>query len=166
MSRSCEPVRSDGVATLWRRSPEMFGSINWFGASTVSKCETDEPEEKVAGAPAPGGLLRVSPLPNAPTPGGMLIDASLPPRPPKTPAELLAMTTPTAPAFCAFLTFVTKVQVPRSMRAILPATSEWFVMAEQPSVVAAPFASEGSSACTTLAVVPPEESGAPNSAVL
>src|SRR3712207_2126524 len=49
-SRIRDPVRSAGTATLWMRSPVSFGSINWFGKSTASKCETDDPEEKLEGA--------------------------------------------------------------------------------------------------------------------
>ena len=37
--------------------------------------------------------------------------------------ETLAMMAPTAPAFCAFFTFRSKLQAPRSMKAIFPATA-------------------------------------------
>src|ERR1051325_8611282 len=62
------------------------------------------------------------------------------------------MITPTAPAFVAFLALTAKPQVPRSTRAILPATAAAFVKAVQPSVVAGPAAFAASCALITGAV--------------
>ena len=63
------------------------------------------------------------------------------------PGMLLAITTPMAPAVWAALTLEAKVQVPRSMRAILPLESAAFVSAEQPS--AGTEATSGASAAPT-----------------
>lgn len=67
------------------------------------------------------------------------------------PAALLAMITPMAPAFCAFFDLMMKVQVPRSMSAILPATAAALVTASQPSVVDPP--APGASARATTVFV-------------
>src|SRR4051794_10720246 len=56
-----------------------------------------------------------------------------------------------APASVALRAFTAKPHVPRSTRAILPATAPGLVNAEQPSVVAVPAGSEGSRAATTAA---------------
>src|SRR5678815_5096559 len=73
--------------------------------------------------------------------------------------------TPSAPASCAFFTFTVKLQVPRSMNAMLPEIVPPFVNEEQPSVLLGPAPSAGSNARTTLAVIPGDDNGAPNTAV-
>ena len=66
---------------------------------------------------------------------GIVIVGSEPPRPGGgLPATLSTITTAIAPTFCAFLTLTVKLQVPRSISAILPEMAAPFVIAEQPSV--------------------------------
>ena len=75
-----------------------------------------------------------------------------------------AMTTPVAPAFWAFFTFTVKLQVPRSMRAILPVMAPGLVSGEHASSVEVPLESEGSIAATSVPVIAVVDSGAPNCA--
>src|SRR5512143_4362432 len=91
---------------------------------------------------------------------GIVIVASVP-HIPKMPSTVLsAMTTPIAPAFWSFLTLRTNGQVlgatppPRSTRAILPAISDAFVKALQPSVVDGPTRYEETVATRMCPVVP------------
>ena len=98
-------------------------------------------------------MLALSVLPSASVTrtAGMVIVGSVPPRAAGgVPGALSAMITPTAPASWAFFTLTMKPQVPRSMRAMLPATAAALVIAEQPSVVLGPAPSAGSRAMTTL----------------
>ncbi len=113
------------------------------------------------------GMLALKVLPSAKVTitEGMVIVASTPPMLPKAPAAELAMITATAPAFCAFLTLTTKPQVPRSIRAMLPAIAAALVSGEQPSVVEGPAASAGSRPITTLPVRPAGGGGPPKAAV-
>src|SRR5438067_277754 len=86
----------------------------------------------VTGVPAASFWWKVFPSAWVTISEGMVMVASVPPMPP-SPGALLAMTTPMAPATWAVFTFEAKVQVPRSMRAILPLTAAPFVSAEHPS---------------------------------
>jgi hypothetical protein len=99
----------------------------------------------------------------------MIIEESAPVIPGGIVGRLLVgtfpMMTPSAPASCAFFTFTVKLQVPRSMNAMLPEIAPAFVSAEQPSVLLGPAPSAGSNARTTLAVIPGDDNGAPNTAV-
>ncbi len=72
---------------------------------------------------------------------------------------------PTAPAFWTFFALRTNAQVPRSTRAMLPATAAAFVIALHASVVDGPGGSAASFATTTGAVTETEDAGAPKSAV-
>src|SRR5947208_14020305 len=84
---------------------------------------------------------------------GIVIVGSAPPKPAGAPGALSAMITAKAPAFCAFFTFTTKVQVPRSIMAIFPATAG--VTETQPRL----------ESYTRLLVMPGLERGAPKPAV-
>src|SRR5918996_1793238 len=130
------------------------------------------------------GLLRIVPVAGRPPlivlpsasdtiTDGMVIDGSVPPMAIGSPATLLAMMTATAPAFCAFFTFTVNVHAgaggggpPRSITAILPATSAAFVSGLQPSVVDGPSALAGSSATTTAPETPVAVTGGPNAALV
>src|SRR6266478_4593837 len=84
---------------------------------------------------------------------GIVMVGSAPPNPAGAPGALSAMITANAPAFCAFFTFTTKVQTPRSIRAIFPATAG--VTAAQPRL----------GSYTKSLVIPGLESGEPKPAV-
>src|SRR5215217_4907292 len=75
------------------------------------------------------------------------------------------MITATAPASVALRAFWAKPHVPRSIRAILPATAPGLISAEQPSVVANPAASDGSTAATTAADTLGDPTAGPKAAV-
>src|SRR6185503_12948148 len=108
-------------------------------------------------------LIRL-PVLNVTITEGIVMVGSAPPMVPNAPAALLATITDVAPAFWAFFTFTTKPQVPRSTRAILPAIAPALVKGEQASVVVGDPGTAGSSACTTLPVIPAGGTGEPNSA--
>ena len=149
--------------------------MTWFGVSDKSQCETEEPcatgfgaymkgraEEstpamedgsanKVAFTLLANCALIVLPLACVIETVGIVIVLSEPAIPGGVEFETLStMTTPIAPAFCAFFVFETKVQLPRSIRAILPVSE--LPKAEQPST---------GFDCATCAVVPSADSAGP-----
>ena len=164
------------------RSALIAGSISAFFVSETSQCDTDEPPANVVGAyilmrptlsepdlstasrpivtltPAPRLALIVLPSACEMPTQGMVIAGLDPPIPGNPVAALLTMITPAAPAACAAAHLTTKVQVPRSISAMLPASAAALVMASQPSAVGA----TASMTCTTLPVNPGVVSAAPN----
>ena len=70
---------------------------------------------------------------------GIVIVASVPLMFTSESPALFTMITAMAPAFWAFLTFTVKLQVPRSIRAILPAIEAALVRAPQQSVAEGPL---------------------------
>src|ERR1700693_1120543 len=83
---------------------------------------------------------------------GIVMLLSVPPSPAGGLSETLSATrTAMAPALWQFRALTTKVQVPRSTSAKLPATAAALVRGEQASVVAAPTLSEGSAGATRQA---------------
>src|SRR5688572_4865585 len=71
----------------------------------------------------------------------------------------------TAPAAVALRALSANAHVPRSIRAMRPATAAALLNGLQPSVVAGPAASAASSTATTAAVTLGLPSGGPNAAV-
>ena len=153
--------------------------MTWFGVSDKSQCETEEPgatgfgayikgrAEESTPAIADGSANKVAftllancalialPLACVIETVGIVIVLSEPLMPGGVEFETLStMTTPIAPAFCAFFVFETKVQLPRSIRAILPVSE--LPKAEQPST---------GLDCATFAVVPAADNAGPKSAV-
>src|SRR5688500_13524952 len=72
---------------------------------------------------------------------------------------------PIAPAASACCAFTTNVHDPRSTRAMRPATSDAFVYAVQPSVVAGPSTFAASSAATIAPLIGRVSGSGPNVAV-
>src|SRR5688572_17358373 len=96
---------------------------------------------------------------------GIVIEGSVPPRlAGGESGALSAMIAATAPAFCRFFTLMTKLHVPRSTSAILPAIAKAFVIGLQASVVLGPAVSAASSATAMSADTPVDVNGAPKAA--
>src|SRR5262245_4976801 len=131
----------------------MKGSINAFGMSETSQCDTEEPGENTDGANMNGLPFASAPESSVGCPPtvtfavarfafsvlpsacempitGIVIVGSLPDiGSGGNPAALFTMITATAPAACAAAAFGAKLQLPRSISAILPAIAPAFVIA-------------------------------------
>ena len=95
--------------------------------------------------------FKVLPLASEIITAGIVMAASAPPIEKGASPTFCTITTAMAPAFCALSTFVVKLQVPRSIKAILPATAAPLVTALHTCVGCA----LPSSACTNSPVQKP-----------
>src|ERR1700693_2725246 len=128
-----------GLVEKRRASPEASAPAS---TEVLSSSVTLTPEARFDRSVAPSAsVIRTI---------GIVMLSSVPPSPAGGLSETLSATrTAMAPAFWQFLVLTTKVQVPRSTSAMLPATAAALVRGEQASVVAAPGAAEGSVAAPT-----------------